>query len=213
VRAISSTTAVAAVLALAATPAVAQLAARASTSGSVRTAALIDAVAIQADTVMTIDGHFNEEVWRRALPASGFVQREPDEGAPTSHPTEVRVAFDTSSLYVAVRSVDPEPGALVGMLTRRDEYSPSDRVAVLIDSFGDRRTAYEFGVNVSGVKYDRYWFNDTNNDQGWDAVWDVGVVRTADGGRRSSASAFRSCVSAAGNRERLALPCSGRWRT
>src|SRR5690606_11205269 len=114
-------------------------------------------------------------------PVGGFLQREPDEGAGTTHPTDVRVAFDDASLYVAVHAVDPEPDAIVGLLTRRDEVSPSDSVAILIDSFGDRRTAYEFGVNVAGVKYDRYWYSDTNSDQGWDAVWDVGVMRTADG--------------------------------
>jgi hypothetical protein len=59
--------------------------------------------------------------------------------------------------------------------------SPSDWIAILIDSFNDKRTAYEFAVNVAGVKYDRYWYNDTNNDQGWDAVWDVATSRTPDG--------------------------------
>ena len=27
------------------------------------------------------------------------------------------------------------------------------------------------------MKQDRYWFNDTNNDTSWDAVWDVTVSR------------------------------------
>src|SRR5205823_3357570 len=45
----------------------------------------------------------------------------------------------------------------------------------------DRRTAYEFAVNPAGVKSDRYWFNDTNNDDSWDAVWDVSVSRDAGG--------------------------------
>jgi hypothetical protein len=51
---------------------------------------------------------------------------------------------------------------------------------VAFDSYLDRRTAYEFSVNVAGVKQDRYWFADTNNDPGWDAVWDVAVRRGAD---------------------------------
>ena len=35
-------------------------------------------------------------------------------------------------------------------------------------------------MNAAGVKQDRYWFADTNNDTSWDAVWDVSVSRMAD---------------------------------
>ena len=28
---------------------------------------------------------------------------------------------------------------------------------------------------------DRYWFNDNNSDDSWDAVWDVSVSRDRDG--------------------------------
>ena len=54
-------------------------------------------------------------------------------------------------------------------------------MAVLIDSYHDRRTAYEFSVNPAGVKQDKYYFNDGDEDQGWDAVWDVVVAKRPDG--------------------------------
>lgn len=142
----------------------------------------VDAVAVPAGTApMRVDGTFDEAVWQTAVPAGTFLQREPNEGAATTHATDVRVAYDSDALYVAVRAYDPEPDEVVGLLTRRDEDSPSDWISILIDSFSDRRTAYEFAVNVAGVKQDRYWFNDTNNDRGWDAVWDVATLRTSDG--------------------------------
>ena len=72
---------------------------------------------------------------------------------------------------------------LVGIRTRRDEYSPSDWIRVMVDSFHDKRSAFEFAVNPAGVKQDAYWFNDGNQDQGWDAVWDVAVSRDARGWR------------------------------
>jgi len=87
------------------------------------------------------------------------------------------VLFDDSALYIAIDAQEPHPGLVRGFLTRRDESSPSDWVSVLIDSFHDRRTAFEFGISPAGVKYDRYWFNDTNNDRGWDAVWDAAATR------------------------------------
>jgi hypothetical protein len=142
----------------------------------------LDAVAVPAGaTPVRVDGLFDEAVWQSAPTVGGFLQREPQEGATTTHGTEVRVAYDADAIYVAVRAHDPEPDQVVGHLTRRDDMSPSDWIAILIDSFNDKRTAYEFAVNVAGVKYDRYWYNDTNNDQGWDAVWDVATSRTPDG--------------------------------
>jgi hypothetical protein len=142
----------------------------------------IEAVAVPVGSApVRVDGLFDEAVWQSAPSVGGFLQREPQEGAATTHGTEVRVAYDADAIYVAVRAHDPEPDRVVGHLTRRDDMSPSDWIAILIDSFNDKRTAYEFAVNVAGVKYDRYWYNDTNNDQGWDAVWDVATSRTADG--------------------------------
>jgi len=144
----------------------------------------IDAVAIPAGAeAMVIDGELAEEVWTRATAVTEFAQRSPSEGAAPSHATEVRVVFDQSALYISVRAMDPEPDKVVGLLTRRDDQSPSDWVSVLIDSYHDKRTAFEFGVNAVGVKYDRYWYDDSNNDGGWDAVWDVAAKRSPQGWR------------------------------
>src|SRR5256886_2435419 len=44
---------------------------------------------------------------------------------------------------------------------------------LFLDSYHDRRTGYEFGVNPSGVKLDAQIYNDGNEDFAWDAVWEV----------------------------------------
>jgi len=44
---------------------------------------------------------------------------------------------------------------------------------LFLDSYHDRRTGFEFGVNPSGVKLDAQIYNDGNEDFAWDAVWDV----------------------------------------
>jgi hypothetical protein len=132
-------------------------------------------------TAIQIDGVPTETAWQQAPVISSFVQRRPVEAAAPTYRTEARVLYDAANLYVSVKAFDPEPARLVGLLTRRDELSSSDWLSIYLDSYLDRRTAYEFGVNPAGVKYDRYWFNDGNNDMSWDAVWDVAVSRTADG--------------------------------
>ncbi len=137
----------------------------------------IPATQIPEATAIRLDGDLNDAVWQTVPAIGGFRQREPNDGAAPTYETEARVAYDATALYIAVQAFDPEPKRIVGIRTRRDEGSPSDWVSVLVDSFHDRRSAFEFAVNPAGVKQDSYWFNDTNNDQGWDAVWDVAVSR------------------------------------
>jgi hypothetical protein len=42
-----------------------------------------------------------------------------------------------------------------------------------IDSYRDRRSGYGFFVNPDGVKRDFAMYNDGNQDNSWDGVWDV----------------------------------------
>jgi hypothetical protein len=132
-------------------------------------------------TAVRVPGEVNEDVWRAAAPIDAFVQREPHDAAQPSQRTEFRVAYDASALFVKVRAFDTEPDKIVTYLTRRDLDSPCDWIRILIDSYHDKRTAYEFAVNPSGVKADRYWYNDNNSDDSWDAVWDVSVSRDPQG--------------------------------
>ncbi len=143
----------------------------------------VAATPIPEATAIRVDGDLNDAIWQTVPAIAGFRQREPREGAAPTYETEARVAYDATALYIAVQAFDPEPKRIVGIRTRRDEGSPSDWVSVLVDSFHDRRSAFEFAVNPAGVKQDSYWFNDTNNDQGWDAVWDVAVSRGERGWR------------------------------
>jgi hypothetical protein len=142
---------------------------------------VIDAQAIPANSAMTVDGKLSEPVWEQATPIGEFVQRDPAEGAAPSQRTEARIVFDDKALYVAVRAHDAEAHKITGILTRRDQRSPSDWIRIVVDSYYDRRSAYEFGVNPVGVKTDRYYFNDGASDDSWDAVWDVEVERDPEG--------------------------------
>ncbi len=120
-----------------------------------------------------IDGNLDEAAWGTSSVARDFVQFEPIEGALPSQRTEARVLYGADALYVGIRAYDSAPDSIVGQLTRRDQESYSDRLAVVVDSYHDRRTAFHFEVNPRGVKTDIYRFDDTQQDRTWDAVWDV----------------------------------------
>ena len=129
--------------------------------------------AVHADAPPTIDGKDDDPVWRTAPPITAFKQWQPTEGKEPRFKTEAKVAYDAANLYVFVRSFDPHPDSIIKLLERRDSFTPSDMVWVFIDSYHDRRSGYEFGVNAAGVKLDQAVSNGGNEDGAWDAVWDV----------------------------------------
>jgi len=120
-----------------------------------------------------IDGLDNDPVWRDARVITEFQEWRPNEGGPPKLPTEAKIAYDAANLYIFVRAFDPHPDSIITVLARRDYFTPSDMVWLFLDSYHDRRTGFEFGVNPSGVKLDAQIYNDGNEDFAWDAVWDV----------------------------------------
>src|SRR6267142_5003254 len=116
--------------------------------------ATVAATPVPEAAAIKLDGAFTEDVWEKVPAISDFRQRDPKDNAAPTYATDLKVVYDASNLYVAVRAHDPEPARLVGLRTRRDTYSPSDWIKIIVDSFHDRRTAFEFGVNPAGVKTD-----------------------------------------------------------
>ncbi|HEY6207675.1 MAG TPA: DUF5916 domain-containing protein [Gemmatimonadales bacterium] len=120
-----------------------------------------------------IDGRDDDPVWSEAPPVTGFQEWRPSEGGAPKLPTEAKIAYDAANLYVFVRAFDPHPDSIITVLARRDYFTPADMIWLFLDSYHDRRTGYEFGVNPSGVKLDAQVYNDGDEDFAWDAVWDV----------------------------------------
>jgi hypothetical protein len=130
--------------------------------------------ALRVSAPPVLDGRLDDAAWQSAPVATDFVQRSPDPGQPSVQRTEARVTYDNDAIYVAIRAFDTAPDSIASQLARRDAASIfSDWVDVIIDSFLDRRSAYRFSVNPHGVKRDSYYFNDGQEDLGWDAVWEV----------------------------------------
>ena len=68
---------------------------------------------------------------------------------------------------------DPAPDSIISLLSRRDVRTSSEQLKLVIDSYHDKKTAFQFITNPAGVKRDFYVSNDANEDPSWDAVWDV----------------------------------------
>ncbi len=102
------------------------------------------ATAVRAIHPVVIDGRDDDEVWRLAPPITQFREFQPKE-----------------------------PDSILKLLARRDVRAATDQLKIMVDSYHDRRSGFEFAVNPAGVKRDYAIYNDSQEDDAWDAVWDV----------------------------------------
>ncbi len=148
--------------------------------------------AVRVDQGPDIDGSLDDGVWARAALIDQFVQQEPDEGAPATERTEVRLLYDGSNLYLGVRAVDSDPDGIVATEMRRD--SPrildEDNFQIILDTFNDSRSAFMFVTTPLGAKLEQQIFEEgegrtfglsANINRDWNGVWHVATGRTADG--------------------------------
>ena len=128
---------------------------------------------------IVIDGRLDDALWRVAGVATDFRQQRPAPGDVAAQRTEARVWLDGSALYVGMRLHDAALDSIAAPLARRDADVYSDWALVLIDSYNDQRTAFQFAVNPRGVQRDAQVTNDQEwqQDYGWNAVWQVETAR------------------------------------
>jgi len=132
----------------------------------------------------TVDGVLNEDFWNRVPPISGFLQRDPVDGAPASERTEVRVAFDPDGLYFGFVFHDRRPDLIRrNILHRGGRIDKDDRVIIAIDTYHDRRNAYIFEVGALGTQDDALISDEsmTLDDWNWDGVFESETRITEEG--------------------------------
>ncbi len=152
------------------------------------------ALRLPATARITLDGRLAEPAWASATAINDFRQYDPEVGAPATERTELRVLYDSSTLYFAIKAFDAKPADVIARILSRDRimaqddfsgqlnFAGDDGVAILIDPFRDRRNAVVFATNPNGAEFDAQI-----TDQGrevnvaWRTVWRVAAARTDSG--------------------------------
>jgi hypothetical protein len=62
---------------------------------------------------VVVDGLLDEPEWAGAEVAEGFTQADPNEGAPASGATRVRVLAGPKALLIGIECDDPDPARIV----------------------------------------------------------------------------------------------------
>jgi hypothetical protein len=142
----------------------------------------------QLDSSIQIDGHLDEEAWSQAEIVTDFRQFSPDEGAPATQQTEVRILYGEGGIYVGAMLYDDNPTLIERTLGRRDDFNRADWFVVSFDSYFNRQNAYTFAVNAAGIQYDGIRSGGGGGgsglsgvDESWDAVWYSEVRITNEG--------------------------------
>ena len=136
----------------------------------------VQALRLNADETILMDGLLNELIWERAIPATDFIQQDPDLGQPATERTEVRFAFSRTALYMGVTCYDAEPDNLKGNNMSRDgSLAADDRFMWAFDPFLDGRSGYSFEMNPSGAMADSLLVQSFSAAGGairnWDGIW------------------------------------------
>ncbi|HUP59998.1 MAG TPA: DUF5916 domain-containing protein [Thermoanaerobaculia bacterium] len=126
--------------------------------------------AVRVATPPSIDGDLSDAAWQGAPEFTDFTQHDPEDGAPATMRTSVRVVYDDKAIYFGAQMDDPQrPTAL---LVRRDNFGTYDFLSINIDSQHDRLSGAAFTITPANVQIDSVLYNDIGEDGNWDAVWE-----------------------------------------
>jgi len=93
------------------------------------------------------------EIALQMAKVTGFVQRNPHDGETVSEDTSAYLGYDQKNLYIVFVCFD-DPKKVRARMSRREDIADDDEVAVMFDTFHDRRRAYEFQTTPLGVQWD-----------------------------------------------------------
>ena len=171
-----------------------------------------------------IDGEvLGEAVWAAAIPETGFRQNTPDEGAPASERTEVRIVYTDDAIYFGVVCFVRDPATIIVSDARRDSsLVETDSFQIVLDTYRDQQNGFVFGTNPAGLEYDGQLTNEGEGSGGiggglvqrsgsqqqrgsgggfnlnWDGVWQVATAVTDVGWTAEFAIPFRTLRYASG---------------
>lgn len=116
----------------------------------------------------------DEPEWQHSTKMELKYENNPGEGIAAPVKTDVFFFENGQALNIAFVAYDPEPKKIRAALRDRDALWRDDNVGIIIDTFNDERSGYEFFANPYGAQADMRMddTNGWNEDDSWDAIWD-----------------------------------------
>lgn len=146
--------------------------------------------AVKIDQPVKIDGILNEDAWKTIEPQNGFKTYQPVSGKPASQQTDIRIAYDNSSIYIGAILHDSSHLIRRQYCSRDGIYTAgyridADYLVLGFDTYLDKQNAFIFLITASGVQCDARETQNSSTgfkfDASWDAVWESKVSITENG--------------------------------
>ncbi|MBI5836218.1 MAG: carbohydrate binding family 9 domain-containing protein [Candidatus Eisenbacteria bacterium] len=119
---------------------------------------------------IVVDGRGDDPGWQGALEITEFFEVSPGDNAPPPVRTVARMAYVSDRIYFFARCYDSEPAKIRAHLSDRDRIFGDDLVGIMIDTFRDQRSGYEFFINPLGIQGD-IARNGDEEDDSFDCLW------------------------------------------
>ncbi|HWP45073.1 MAG TPA: DUF5916 domain-containing protein [Blastocatellia bacterium] len=116
-----------------------------------------------------IDGALDDVAWKKASVLKDFYQILPGDNIAPSKQTEVLMGYDSKYLYIAFRAHD-DPNKVRATVAKRDFIFDDDYVGIYLDTFNDRRKAYQLFFNPFGIQADGIFSEGREDDFSVDIV-------------------------------------------
>jgi hypothetical protein len=119
-----------------------------------------------------LDGKLDDSTWTQAAKLTDFVQYEPNDLVRGREKSIAYVAYDAQYLFLAFRAFESHPGDVRATVFPRERGGDGDdRVTFLLDTFLDKRRAFEFKSNPFGIQTDGIKVEGQDGDPSPDFVW------------------------------------------
>ncbi|MBT3425996.1 MAG: hypothetical protein HOL98_03205 [Gammaproteobacteria bacterium] len=128
-----------------------------------------------------VDGFLDEEVWQSLHSYDEFVITEPDTLGQPTHATLVKMFYDESGIYFGIQMNQPVETLLARLSGRDDRQIKRDRVGVVLDTSGEGRYGYWFGMALGDSQMDGTLLPEKQFSSDWDGAWN-GATQVVESG-------------------------------
>jgi len=130
---------------------------------------------------IVLDGKMGDPGWKSATRYADFKMRHPEPGQSPSERTEVYLAYDAATLYVAIRSFDDEPKKIRALATTGEDAWKDDWAVLCLNPFDDALSSLFFLVTPGNVRSSGALDNDNKPQLTVNMKWESRAGIASDG--------------------------------
>ena len=125
------------------------------------------------DETAMVDGVLDEVFWDNTESAGDFQQYFPSDSILAKQPTEIKMAYNNTTLYIGITVKSIDNDWVISSLQRDFRAGSSDNISLLFDTFNDGTNAFLFGINPYGVRREALISGGGQDLRGFTTSWDV----------------------------------------